>query len=443
MAEGTRIGRETTADVPPSAAVSAKRWTRRASRARERGGRTGIGRWERPAAKSDWTFPALFVVAYLLLVVSVPAATTPAAGVPALALGLLYVLIATVGFAKVEHSAGLDRAPAYFAVQLPLGVAVFLTSHAVGGETAGVFLLLLLAGQGVQVLSPRATAVVGALVGAALVGAGLLMVPTHGWAHGVREATVMLVATVFTVAVSRVAARERRARAELAAANRRLRASAAQAEELATTRERNRLARELHDTLAQGFTGIVLQLEATESALVGGRPEVASQRLDQARILARESLAEARRSVWSLRPQVLERRPLPEALPDAVRALTVGTALAVHVETPDRVPPLSPDLEADVLRVAQEAVTNAVKHAGARTLAVGLGWDGSCLELRVRDDGRGFVARGRPSEDGGGFGLTAMRERIERHGGTLRIDARPGEGSEVVAAVSVPERVAG
>jgi signal transduction histidine kinase len=290
----------------------------------------------------------------------------------------------------------------------------------------------------VQVLPPPWAMVVCLPVGTVLMGHGLLMSPTVSWGYAAREATVMLVATVITFVVSRIAANERRARSELAAANQRLRTYAAQAEALATTQERNRLAREIHDTLAQGFTGIALQLEAIDSALTGGRLDVAAQRLGQARSLAREGLAEARRSVQALRPRALEQQSLTEALPNAVRSLTAGSALAVRVETPDNAPVLAPDVEADLLRIAQEAVTNVVKHADASTLTVRLGWDGDCLELRVRDDGRGLSAATSDAAEPSGFGMTAMRERVERHGGTLRVSSFPGVGSEVVAAINNP-----
>ena len=137
-----------------------------------------------------------------------------------------------------------------------------------------------------------------------------------------------------------------------------------------------------------------------------------------------------------MRPRALEQQSLPEALPDAVRGLTAGSALVVRVETPDDTPALAPGIEADLLRIAQEAVTNVVKHADASTLAVRLGWDGECLELRVRDDGRGLSTVTSDAAEPSGFGLTAMRERIERHGGTLRVSSIPGAGSEVVAAIN-------
>lgn len=396
----------------------------------------GSGQWTRAKPDGNRMAATLFAAAFLLLVVSVLAADTPAAGLPALALGLVYVLLATVGFAWIERQETPGQVIAYLATQILLGVAVFLLAHAFQGQTAGLFLLLLLVGQSVQVLPPPWAVAVGLPVGAVLMGHGLLMGLTTGWGDAAREATVMLVATVITFLISRIAAHERRARSELAVANQRLQAYAAQAEVLATTQERNRLAREIHDTLAQSFTGIALQLEGIDSALARDRRDVAAQRLGQAQSLAREGLAEARRSVQALRPRALELQSLSEALPDAVRSLTAGSTLAVRVETPDDAPSLAPDIEADLLRIAQEAVTNVVKHADASTLAVRLGWDGECLELRVRDDGRGISAAPSDAAEPSGYGMTAMRERVERHGGTLRVSSFPGAGSEVVAAIN-------
>jgi signal transduction histidine kinase len=257
--------------------------------------------------------------------------------------------------------------------------------------------------------------------------------------EAVQNAAIFLAAIVLTVGRSLAVERERRARSDLDEANRRLRAYAAQADELATTRERNRLARELHDTLAQGFTGILLQLEAVDSALATSRVDLARERLERAHALARDSLAEARRSVWSLRPRALQHQGLPEAVREAVCALVADDSLTVRVETGGEPRQLGPELEADLLRVAQEAVTNATKHAGARNVALALRYDPATVELRVSDDGHGFRPdRAGGRADGSGFGLTAMRERLERHGGELGVRSTPGVGTELVARVAAP-----
>jgi signal transduction histidine kinase len=203
----------------------------------------------------------------------------------------------------------------------------------------------------------------------------------------------------------------------------------------AVLEERNRMAREIHDTLAQGFTGILMQLEATQSALDTARTDLVRERLEKAREVARASLAEARRSVWALRPQALEQQPLVAALRAAATTITAGTGVQLVFEADGAVGYVPTELETDLLRVAQEAMTNSVKHASAHTLQVRISVTGRALALHIRDDGRGFEPQTLRPHDGSGFGLTAMRERMERHGGRLEIRTAPGQGTEIIARV--------
>jgi signal transduction histidine kinase len=208
-----------------------------------------------------------------------------------------------------------------------------------------------------------------------------------------------------------------------------------QGRQAAVLEERNRMAREIHDTLAQGFTGILMQLEATESALDTARPHLAHERLAKARELARASLSEARRSVWALRPQALEQQPFVAALRAAASTLTNDAAIQLSFVVEGAVGYITTELETDLLRVAQEAIANSVKHAAAHTLTVHLHDDGRHLALHIRDDGRGFEAHAARKLDDSGFGLTAMRERMERHGGHLVVHSTPGQGTEIIAYV--------
>jgi signal transduction histidine kinase len=208
------------------------------------------------------------------------------------------------------------------------------------------------------------------------------------------------------------------------------------AEDLAVVEERQRLAREIHDTLAQGFTGVNIQLEAVESALETQQQEVVLERLSRARNLANQSLAEARRSVWALRSTSLAEKKLADALRDSARGLTAGTGLILTVDAPDDLPRFPPELENDLLRVAQEAVMNVVKHAQAQHLTIHLNYQNNQIELQINDDGRGFlIDSAKVSKDGGGFGLTAMWERMVRHGGALQINSQPRRGTHIVAQV--------
>jgi signal transduction histidine kinase len=209
----------------------------------------------------------------------------------------------------------------------------------------------------------------------------------------------------------------------------------AQGRQAAVLEERNRMAREIHDTLAQGFTGVLMQLEATESALDTARPDLARERLSKARDLARASLTEARRSVWALRPQALEQQPLVAALRAAATTLTAGTTVQLTFVADGTVGFVPTELETDLLRVVQEAITNSIKHAMARTLLVSVHDDGKSLTLSIRDDGHGFSVAAPCPNDGSGFGLTAMRERLERHGGQLIVQSAPGQGTEIIARV--------
>jgi signal transduction histidine kinase/HAMP domain-containing protein len=159
--------------------------------------------------------------------------------------------------------------------------------------------------------------------------------------------------------------------------------------ELTVLDERNRMAREIHDTLAQGFTGIVLQLEAAEQSLHES-PNSASRHIDRARTLARESLAEARRSVWALRPSALEHGKLPDALRGLADDLTEEGRVQVDCHVTGGVRRLPPEIEDALLRICQEALINIRRHASATHAEVSLTVDNSVARLAVRDDGIGF-----------------------------------------------------
>ncbi|WP_431278213.1 sensor histidine kinase [Leifsonia poae] len=201
----------------------------------------------------------------------------------------------------------------------------------------------------------------------------------------------------------------------------------------ATEAERARLAREIHDTLAQGFAGIVTQLQAAEQA----QDEAARDRHTGAALsLAREGLGEARRSVQALRPAALETAALPEAIAEAARRWSSRTGIPVDVRTIDAARALPTDAEVALLRTAQEALANVERHADAHHVTLTLRHDGRATRLDVCDDGRGFD----PSSPGadsvsGGYGLIAMRERLAALAGDLIIESSPGKGTAVRAEV--------
>jgi signal transduction histidine kinase/ligand-binding sensor domain-containing protein len=201
--------------------------------------------------------------------------------------------------------------------------------------------------------------------------------------------------------------------------------------------ERARLAREIHDTLAQGFVGISSQLDAV-ALMLNGQVDTARQHLNIARKMARHSLTEARRSVMDLRASALEGQDLQAALSQAARQWTAGSAVQVDVDVSGNGRKLPEEMEQQILRIAQEAVTNTVKHAHAQKVRIRLDMENGRLNLLVADDGQGFEQTEAFSEIGGHFGLLGMRERAERLGGELQLHSEPGQGTRV--EVSVPLR---
>ena len=197
--------------------------------------------------------------------------------------------------------------------------------------------------------------------------------------------------------------------------------------------ERERLAREIHDTLAQGLAGIVAQLQAARTASVTGR----ERHLDTAAELARSTLVEARRSVQALRPEPLEGARLPDALADVAARWAEVSGVPAAVTTTGTPRQLHPEVEIALLRTGQEALANVGKHASASRVGVTLSYMEDVVTLDVRDDGIGFDLAGLPEQvaDGSGFGLTGMRQRVGRVAGRLEIESAPGEGTAVCATV--------
>ena len=209
----------------------------------------------------------------------------------------------------------------------------------------------------------------------------------------------------------------------------------AQARETGMLDERQRLAREIHDTLAQGLTGIIAQLQAAGQA--AGDPAGWRRHHDAATGLARESLSEARRSVDALRPQPLESARLADALGHVAQRWSALHGITVQVGTTGTVRPLPLEAESALLRAAQEALANVARHAQATRVALTLSYLQHEVALDVRDDGRGFDPAA-SAAGGGGFGLAAMRQRIEALSGTLQVESEPGAGAVISARVPQP-----
>jgi nitrate/nitrite-specific signal transduction histidine kinase len=210
--------------------------------------------------------------------------------------------------------------------------------------------------------------------------------------------------------------------------------------QIAVMEERNRIAREIHDTLAQGFTGIILQLEAAEQSLEQNNITEVLQHLNKARSLARGSLTEARRSVWNLRPEALEKL----SFTDAIRQEVVKFSQTSGTPADVKIIGISHDLPADeqtaLLRICQEALTNIRKHAKATQVNVELNFDKSSVILSIRDNGRGFDSTIEPTVTSEvkrhGFGLISMRERAKSVGGEFEAQSEQGKGTLI--RISVP-----
>jgi signal transduction histidine kinase len=201
--------------------------------------------------------------------------------------------------------------------------------------------------------------------------------------------------------------------------------------------ERQRLAREIHDTLAQGFTGVITNLTAAELTAEPHVLDGASARyVENAKRIARDSLAEARRLVWALRPESLDRYTLPEAVSRLVRDWSEQTGIEAHGSTSGTPRELLPEAEVALLRAAQESLTNVSKHARASNVNVTLTYMDDRVIIDVLDDGDGFdpaaITPAVGPQDERGFGLTAMRERVEQLGGRLAVETAPGEGTAIV-----------
>lgn len=328
------------------------------------------------------------------------------------AFGLAYLVVGTLGWAASER-----RGPR--AVGWWLAGLTTLTCVALWASHLAVFLVAmpvigLAAIYGGVRGGTLVSAVFLAVAAAFLVVAGATPVQVYAGSTG------FLPGAVFVVVLAQLVVRERSARAQL-------RRYAAQVEELAVAAERNRIAREIHDSVGHYLTVVHVQLEAAR-ALVGKDPGGAEACLGRAQALARDGLAELRRSVSMLRTTTGDERPFAVALTALVgdsRGEGLDATLAIR-GTPR---PLPPAVEFALYRAAQEALTNAVRHAQAGHVTCTLRYDDADVSVRIEDDGIGAV-----STDGG-LGLVGLRERIALVGGVVAIDPRPGRGFVVEARV--------
>jgi signal transduction histidine kinase len=220
----------------------------------------------------------------------------------------------------------------------------------------------------------------------------------------------------------------------------RLRLLRAQREFNAVLAERNRIAREVHDTLAQGYVGVSVQLEVVSELLRNHKTDAAVRHLDTTRQHVREGLAEARQSIWALRSQDSGENTLPVKLRRTTEQAN-GNGIEAAFSIFGAYRPMPPGMEREFLRVGQEAIHNVKKHAGARHLVVQLEYGPAEIALVVRDDGRGFKVNEAVDSPPGHYGLTGMRERADAIGGTLEVTSDLGSGTTVRMQVMTPKEV--
>lgn len=287
---------------------------------------------------------------------------------------------------------------------------------------------------GVLATSPRMAALIGGSYVAAI-GLALLIA-------GLPPQTIMITVAVyapiflFMFGMIRLAvdqANAHREAARLAAENARL---AAENAVVATLAERNRIARELHDTIAQGLTAVTMQIEAAQRALHRD-PERTATRLSRAHELARQTLADVRRSVWALAEQALDSAGLVAALETLTQDLQARSGIRAELRRYDLPTELSPEQNNQILRIVQESLANVERHSQAAQVEIGIRRNTAMLELWVRDDGIGFEPQAAgPRDDGGGFGLSSLRERARLAGGHLHIESSPGAGTTILVQIA-------
>ena len=379
------------------------------------------------------------VLAVLLVTVSGILNALAPSGVPLsdarllvlIGLGVVHAALGTIGVHRVERRQSHRLLRAHLAVALAVAVAAIVVSRGFG------FLIALsLVSQGVLYLPARGAAAIAAVCALVSVGAfatsGLPSDEIPPYVIGVASSMAfVIVFSYIVVRQRRTQAEVERLAAELADANERLRAYASEVEELATQRERNRIAREIHDGLGHFLTVVHVQLDAAQTMLTRD-PAAAERAIARAKQLTHEGLDEVRRSVSVLRGST-RGATAAESLVGAIEKLAgecTGDGLDVKVELSGSPRPLADALAFTIYRAAQEAITNVRRHAQASTIRIELAFaEPERVRLRVADDGVGS-ADGEPGADEpqGGFGLLGLRERAELCGGTLSVSAARGRG---------------
>ena len=382
-----------------------------------------VSDWSRILGLHSLGFLVVTLAAYFSAVVTMSYAmnrfgTLRAATLVGLAVG--YLLNGIFGYAWARNTDSIRHSIVYVVTQIGIGGSILFLAM----SPVIMFAMLPVVGQAV-VLLPRN------LMFAACASMLLVLVVPMSIFSGWRAASVLgvffLAGIVFVVVITELAVKEQRAKreverlvAELKDANDKLRQYADQVEELATLKERNRLAREIHDSLGHYLTVVIVQIEAAMTVFEKNR-EGSLDVLRKAQGLAQKGLADVRRSVAALRASPAERRSLIDSLNTLIEECRVSGLPAEFqiVGTPRN---LSPTAELALYRVAQEAMTNVRKHSQAQTATVTLNYSTDNVWLKVHDDGIGVTELTK------GFGLVGMQERVENLGGEMKIATAANQG---------------
>ncbi|GAP14662.1 signal transduction histidine kinase [Longilinea arvoryzae] len=340
--------------------------------------------------------------------------------------GVAYILIGIYGYASARESSRFKYQLAYFVIQIPLGCLIIYLGK---GAAYNALLLLPLMAHAVILLSPRLANIVGGVILVGYVVAIRAFSPD--WTMVWNGLPTFLAGLVFITVFTQSAVSEERARAEverlvgeLTTANQQLRAYAVQVEELAIAKERNRLAREIHDGLGHYLTTIHMQIQASK-AIMAKDPQKAMDALDKALDMTHQALADVRRSVAALRSPAMLDLTLSDMLAELVENVKSG-GMKAELEIEGEPRTLSPQARLTLYRSAQEALNNSLKHSQATKLSVLLDFQTKDrVSLRIEDNGLGT------DQLDGGFGLIGMKERVHMLDGDIQIQTAKGRGFRV------------
>ncbi len=379
-------------------------------------------------------FVGVVAVAYIGTLVANPQTILLPKTMGLVTLGIIYVLMGVYGIQWCEARRGRGALVGYFVIQIILSALIIHLSW----DYAGLLPLI------VFPLVSQATIAyplwgVGVITGVIFLLLSISLAMSDSWTAAIQTGLSILVGLVFIIIFTRIAAREYIARleverlaGELQDANQKLRAYAVQAEELATMQERNRLAREIHDSLGHYLTVVNVQLEAAKTVLARD-PDRALSAIEKAQTFTKNGLADVRRSVAALRASLLDTVELPEAIEPLLDECRAG-GLSAQLTITGTPVTLASQTKLTLYRVIQEGLTNVQKHAQAGRVDVTLDYaTPGVVHLSITDDGSG-MAKQQKTE---GFGLLGIRERVNLLGGSIETRSRPGQGFTLIVEIPI------